>query len=183
MSQLLNLEWILLPILALFTQGGVVIMVISAIIFLMWAVIFERIYFFRNRSSLIKDSYIQEWRELIKSSKRVHNRYRHFYLSKFRNDLLHNISLIEILILICPLLGLLGTVTGMIDVFDAMSASTDGGARLLAAGVSKATLPTVAGMVAAVSGLLAITVLKNTVEKLNRDFGNKLLLTQVDKSL
>jgi biopolymer transport protein ExbB len=64
-----------------------------------------------------------------------------------------------------------------------MSASTDGGARLLAAGVSKATLPTVAGMVAAVSGLLAITVLTNTVEKLNRDFGNKLLLTQVDKSL
>ena len=183
MSQLLNLEWILLPILALFTQGGVVIMVISTIIFLMWATIFERIYFFRNQSSLIKDSYIREWRELITSSTRVDNRYRQFYLSKFRNDLLHNISLIEILILICPLLGLLGTVTGMIDVFDAMSASTNGSARLLAAGVAKATLPTVAGMVAAVSGLLAITVLKNTMGRLNRDFGNKLLLTQVDKSL
>jgi len=158
-------------------------MIISAIILLMWTVIFERIYFLRNQSSLIKDSYICEWRELITSSMRTDHRYRHFYLSKFRNDLLRNISFIEILILICPLLGLLGTITGMIDVFDAMSVSASGDARLLASGVSKATLPTVVGMVAAVSGLLALTVLKNTIGRLNRDFSNKLLVTQVSKSL
>lgn len=157
-------------------------MIISAIILLMWTIIFERIYFFRKQSSLIKDSYICEWRGLISSSMRADNRYRYFYLSKFRNDLLRNIPLIEILILICPLLGLLGTVTGMIDVFDAMSASTSGDAGLLASGVSKATLPTVVGMVAAVSGLLALTMLKNSIGKLNRDFSNKLIVTGTSRS-
>jgi biopolymer transport protein ExbB len=51
------------------------------------------------------------------------------------------------------MLGLLGTVTGMIEVFDVM-ASGSGNARGMAAGVSKATLPTMAGMVAAISGML-----------------------------
>jgi biopolymer transport protein ExbB len=50
--------------------------------------------------------------------------------------------------------GLLGTVTGMIEVFDVMASTGSGNARGMAAGVSKATLPTMAGMVAALSGML-----------------------------
>ena len=50
--------------------------------------------------------------------------------------------------------GLLGTVTGMIEVFDVMAITGSGNARGMAAGVSKATLPTMAGMVAALSGML-----------------------------
>ena len=53
-----------------------------------------------------------------------------------------------------PLLGLLGTVTGMIEVFDVMAMAGSGNARGMASGVSKATLPTMAGMVAALSGML-----------------------------
>jgi biopolymer transport protein ExbB len=49
--------------------------------------------------------------------------------------------------------GLLGTVTGMIEVFDVMAGGS-GNARGMAGGVSKATLPTMAGMVAALSGML-----------------------------
>ena len=52
------------------------------------------------------------------------------------------------------MLGLLGTVTGMIEVFDVMATSGSGNARGMAMGVSKATLPTMAGMVAALSGML-----------------------------
>jgi biopolymer transport protein ExbB len=54
------------------------------------------------------------------------------------------------------MLGLLGTVTGMIEVFDVMAGGS-GNARGMAAGVSKATLPTMAGMVAALSGMLFST--------------------------
>jgi len=45
-------------------------------------------------------------------------------------------------------------VTGMIEVFDVMALAGSGNARGMAAGVSKATLPTMAGMVAALSGML-----------------------------
>ena len=58
------------------------------------------------------------------------------------------------LVALCPLLGLLGTVTGMIEVFDVMAISGSGNARAMASGVSKATIPTMSGMVAALSGLV-----------------------------
>ena len=51
-------------------------------------------------------------------------------------------------------MGLLGTVTGMIEVFDVMAVAGGGNARGMAGGVSKATLPTMAGMVAALSGMM-----------------------------
>ena len=54
---------------------------------------------------------------------------------------------------VLPLLGLLGTVTGMIAVFDVMAFAGTGNARLMAGGVSKATIPTMSGLVAALSGL------------------------------
>jgi biopolymer transport protein ExbB len=66
---------------------------------------------------------------------------------------------IENLVALCPLLGLQGTVTGMIEVFEVMAFSGTGNPRSMAAGVSKATLPTMAGMVAALSGVLATTLL------------------------
>ncbi len=52
-----------------------------------------------------------------------------------------------------PLLGLLGTVTGMIQVFNVMASAGTTNPRLMAAGVSAATIPTMSGLVAAISGL------------------------------
>jgi len=62
--------------------------------------------------------------------------------------------LIKLLIVVCPLLGLLGTVSGMIQVFEGMALHGTGNPRLMAAGVSSATLPTMSGMAVAVLGLL-----------------------------
>ncbi len=67
---------------------------------------------------------------------------------------MRSIPIIKALISLCPLLGLLGTVTGMIEVFDVMALAGGGNSRAMAAGVSKATIPTMAGMVAALSGLV-----------------------------
>ncbi|WP_051221675.1 MotA/TolQ/ExbB proton channel family protein [Neptunomonas japonica] len=63
-------------------------------------------------------------------------------------------SLIKTLIALCPLIGLLGTVTGMIQVFDSLALYGTGNPRLMAAGVASATFPTMTGMAVAVSGLL-----------------------------
>ena len=57
-----------------------------------------------------------------------------------------------------------GTVTGMIEVFQVMAFTGGGDARSMAGGVSKATLPTMAGMVSALSGVLAMIWIKNKVE-------------------
>jgi biopolymer transport protein ExbB len=50
----------------------------------------------------------------------------------------------------------MGTVTGMISVFDVMASAGMGNPRLMADGVAKATVPTMAGMVGALSGVFAV---------------------------
>jgi biopolymer transport protein ExbB len=89
--------------------------------------------------------------------------HRSWFAEKYRNELvgrigrqlMQNFSLIGTLIKICPLLGLLGTVVGMLEVFDALAATGSNNPRSMAAGVSKATVSTLAGMVVAIVGLLA----------------------------
>ena len=74
-------------------------------------------------------------------------------ISEIGVDCRRSVPIIKSVMAILPLLGLLGTVTGMIGVFDVMAFAGTGNARLMAAGVSKATIPTMSGLVAALSGL------------------------------
>ena len=68
---------------------------------------------------------------------------------------------IKTLVAAAPLFGLLGTVTGMVEVFDVMAITGSSNARAMAAGISKATLPTMSGMVASLSGLFFIAQLES----------------------
>lgn len=74
--------------------------------------------------------------------------------------------MIQTLIALCPVLGLLGTVTGMIEVFDVVSFFGTGNARALASGITKATLPTMTGMAISILGLLTFTILNSRSQSL-----------------
>lgn len=63
------------------------------------------------------------------------------------------ISWIKIISVVAPLLGLLGTVTGMIDVFETMSLFGTGDPKLMAGGISQALVTTVLGLVVAIPTL------------------------------
>jgi biopolymer transport protein ExbB len=76
-----------------------------------------------------------------------------------------NLPYIKVLVALAPFLGLLGTVTGMVEVFDVMAITGSGNARAMAAGISKATLPTMAGMVVALSGLFFINNLERKAKR------------------
>ena len=62
-------------------------------------------------------------------------------------------SSIRFLIKLCPLLGLLGTVSGMIGVFDVIASTGNSDVKAMAAGIYRATLPTMAGLILALSAL------------------------------
>lgn len=133
--------------------GGDVLKVIFLTTFLQWLFILERMLFYKFRMpTLVKDKVV-DWAERGDKSSWYAHRIRECELSQFKQELKSNIGTIKTLVSLCPLLGLLGTVTGMIAVFDVMSLTGTGNARLMASGISMATIPTMAGMVAALSGL------------------------------
>ena len=134
-------------------RGGDVLLMIFGVTLAMWTMILERQYFFRLVYPDQAKERLDRWRSRSDQLSWRAHRVRELWISEVSLDLNRSISLINTLVALCPLLGLLGTVTGMIEVFDVMATAGNSNARAMAAGVSKATIPTMAGMVAALSGL------------------------------
>lgn len=66
---------------------------------------------------------------------------------------------------VAPLMGLLGTVIGMIKVFSEIVIAGTGQANLLAGGISEALITTAAGMVVAIPALIAHRMLQRRVDE------------------
>ncbi|MEK7414266.1 MAG: MotA/TolQ/ExbB proton channel family protein [Planctomycetota bacterium] len=79
--------------------------------------------------------------------------------------LTRGIGMLVLLASIAPLLGLLGTVTGMIDLFGVIATQGAGQARGLSGGISEALITTQAGMLVAVPLLVAHAVLVRLSER------------------
>ncbi len=75
-----------------------------------------------------------------------------------------NLTLIKIISVVAPLLGLLGTVTGMINTFQAITLFGTGDPKLMAGGISTALVTTVLGLVVAIPTVFLYTLL-NTRSK------------------
>ena len=74
-------------------------------------------------------------------------------ISQLRVGLESGLPIIKVMVPMAPLLGLLGTVMGMLQVFDAMAMSRGGDTRAMADGISHAMIATMAGLVVSVIGL------------------------------
>ena len=139
--------------------GGPILRWIAVTIFFMWVLIAERLMYFRSSMKSMSREIHDNWES--RSERRSWNAHqiREMMISRFEMATNKGINVIQTLVALCPLLGLMGTVTGMIKVFGVMAVSGSGNVRAMAAGVSQATVPTMAGMVGALSGVLLVTLL------------------------
>ena len=135
-------------------RGGPVLTYIMVLTFVMWAFIFERLAYFGFAHKSVKARALQEWGARSDHKSWYAHAIRDQLISEVKLKADQNVELIKTLVAAAPLLGLLGTVTGMVSVFDVMAIAGSSDARAMSAGVARATIPTMAGMVAALSGLL-----------------------------
>jgi len=139
--------------------GGNVLFVIMIATFAMWTFILERFAYYLFAHKPTKTRLKNEWEARTDKTSWKALAIKDELVSQVKAKTESNVAIIKTLVALAPLLGLLGTVTGMIEVFDVMALSGSSNARLMAGGVFKATIPTMAGMMAALSGLYFSTVM------------------------
>lgn len=83
--------------------------------------------------------------------------------------LTRSIATIGVLAAIAPLLGLLGTVIGMIETFNVISVFGTGNAKAMAGGISVALVTTQSGLLVAIPGLFASAALARKASKLKKN--------------
>lgn len=153
--------------------GGPVVVALLCSTFLMWMLISERgLYFAFWHRRLIRKA-TDAWTGRQDRRTWEAYAYRERLISEVRIENQRNLNVIRALIMITPLLGLLGTVTGMLEVFQVIVDTGASNARLMASGISRATIPTMTGLAVALTGVLAINYLERlnnrSVAKLSQD--------------
>jgi len=147
-----------------FEAGGPVLWGILMVTIIMWTLIIERFWFFQYLLPQKRLEIIDEWGSINNKGDWFSMRMRDQMISEVSTETKRFLLTIETMMQILPLLGLLGTVVGMIKVFDVMTFFGTGNARLMASGVSQATIPTMAGLVAAISALYIANLLKRKAD-------------------
>lgn len=136
-----------------FERGGYVVWIILIVSSLMWMLLVERYWFVLFGAAKRHAQLVAEWRTVAARTPTAREWLRQGMLMDYRAQLRRALPTILVMTAVLPLLGLFGTVTGMIKTFDALTLFGSGNPRGLAAGISEALLTTLAGLVTALSGI------------------------------
>jgi biopolymer transport protein ExbB len=145
--------------------GGEVLWVILWTSVCLWGLIVERLLYFKLAYPKQRQQWIGRWESRVDKNSQRALYIREGIISEAKISMEKTVTIIKMLVALCPLLGLLGTVTGMIHVFDVMAVTGTGNARAMASGVSQATIPTMAGMVVAIAGLYFSKLIEQRVSE------------------
>ena len=175
-----------------FAAGGVVMIPLLVLSLIMWTLIINRVFFFRRlyRKNMSRKTALAH----VKASRSPDpKQYRgavallvdgflcrrcglprvdRYILDEtvllLASSLNRYLALIAVLAATAPLLGLLGTVTGMIATFDIISIFGTGNARAMAGGISEALITTQTGLLMAIPGLYMSGFLSRRAENLKQ---------------
>jgi len=154
--------------------GGDVLYIVAIVLFMMWVLIIERFWFIAREYPVLRDKIIADWNARSDTTSWYAHKIRDAWVSEAESKLKTRMNVINTLIAVCPMIGLLGTVTGMIAVFEIMAVQGTGNPRLMAAGISMATIPTMAGMVACLSGVFVSSKLEGKVKSAVHELADSL---------
>ena len=157
-------------------SGGPALPYILLTSFVLWLLICERIWILYFAYQTVLQPLNIRWQAVSVYDKKCQKKIRAQLISEAKVSLTTTLNVIATLVAISPLLGLLGTTMGMVEIFDVVAASGSGNVRAMAAGVGQCTLSTMAGLVVALSGFYFVNLLTKRVERLMEKFSHDLTL-------
>ena len=161
---------------ALFEQGGYTLWAILFASFLLWILIIERYWFHVREMPRLRNQMLADWRTDRDSvADTLLFRRIEALVNDLRAEAKRNLLALNALTVILPLLGLLGTVSGMIKVFEVITVFGSGNTRGMASGISEALVTTMAGLFTALSGIYFVSDLESRADETARQFEAELV--------
>lgn len=176
----------------LIRAGGVVMVPLVILSLVMWLLIFERTFFFRRlykknmnartalslvRENILPDPanyrgavslLVTEFIQNRSGTPQLDRNLLDAAVIRINRRLTRSLAIIGVLAAMAPLMGLLGTVTGMITTFDVLAIFGTGNAKAMAGGISESLISTQTGLIVAIPGLYMKGFLDRRAEHLSQ---------------
>ena len=136
--------------------GGVAVEWIFLSCLLMWTITVERYRYFKHTLPVEAAAALAQWHARKDHQSWTAHQIRKAMISRLNVAMTSNLILLKVLVPLCPLLGLVGTVAGMLEVFDAMALRGSADARTMASGVSQAMVCTMTGLAISITGIYPV---------------------------
>jgi biopolymer transport protein ExbB len=123
---------------------------------LLWTLIIERYWYFARVLPVDARRMLDGWQSRTDHLSWSARQIRQSMISRLNAAMTANLPLMRVLVPLSPLLGLIGTVSGMLEVFDSMALRGSADARTMASGVSHAMICTLTGLAVSITGLYPV---------------------------
>jgi biopolymer transport protein ExbB len=140
-------------IITLSNDGGPWVIWIFASGVLMWTLILERWWYFVRVLPKQAGAMQAQWQARKDRTSWCARQIRTAMISRLNGSMTTGFPVMQVLVPMSPLLGLIGTVSGMLEVFDSMALRGSADARSMASGVSAAMICTMTGLAVSITGL------------------------------
>jgi biopolymer transport protein ExbB len=149
-----------LPLLAavadLVDTGGPYVLIIFLCGLTMWTLVLERAWYFARVLPKRSGQAVEKWLARREHKTWCARQIRQAMISRINTEMTSTLPLLRVLVPLSPLLGLIGTVSGMLEVFDSMALRGSADARTMANGVSQAMICTLTGLAVSITGLYPV---------------------------
>ena len=149
----------------LLESSGIVLWLILLASIVMWTLIIERYLFIYISHPAKVKILINSWYGRQDKHSWYAQQIRQGMVAQSASLLRRHLITIKTLIIALPMLGLLGTVNGMIQTFDVLAVFGTGNARGVAGGISVALITTMGGLLVALSGMYFSAQLEQQVAR------------------
>ncbi len=169
------LLWPLGAVGSLVDEGGPFVIAIFLCGLVMWTLVIERACYFGWVLPLQSREALLSWQGRAEHRSWCARQIRRALISRVNTAMNSNMVLLRVLVPLSPLLGLVGTVSGMLEVFDSMALRGSADARAMASGVSMAMICTLTGLMVSITGIYPVYYFTSRIRRETELLGDHLV--------